>query len=254
MTIKVYPALTPCEPIEEHEFSGRFSDWLNLHEIDYQLWTHQPIAVIVNDEIIDVGDWSELTLFADDAVEIRPLPHGGVFKALGSIVGKVFNFAFGWLLPSNKAPNRYDTPQGKQLEAAMGTANQAKLGDVVPEIAGRHRRYPDYLTPPRRYFASPREQRLEFLACVGVGRYQINDADVKVGDTPISSLGADGSYQIFEPNANLSGVATHQHWHTVDEVGGTSSGTAGLELSTEYANRTNSDPATYTFSGNTITR
>src|SRR5699024_4972044 len=121
-----------------------------------------------------------------------------------------------------------DTPQGRALEAAKGTANQAKLGDVVPEIAGRHKRYPDYLTPPRRYFSSPREQRLEFLACIGANRYQINNANVKIGDTPISSLGSDGSYQIFEPNADMAAHGLSDWWHTVDEVGGTSSGTAGL--------------------------
>ena len=161
MTIKVYPALTPCEPIEEHEFSGKFSEWLDSKEANYRAWEVPPTVLIVNGVEIPFSDWEEIQLSADDNVEVRYVQHGGVFKALGSIVGKVFNFAFGWLLPSNKAPNRYDTPQGKQLEAAMGTANQAKLGDVVPEIAGRHRRYPDYLTPPRRYFASPREQRLE---------------------------------------------------------------------------------------------
>lgn len=254
MTIRVYQSLLTVAPIEEHEWSGTFADWLASKGVDYQSWEEQPITLIVNGEQISVAEWPTLLLAADDDIEVRPYQHGGVFKALGSIVGKVFNFVFGWLLPSNKAPNRYDTPQGRQLEAAMGTANQARLGDVVPEIAGRHRRYPDYLTSPRRYFASPREQRLEFLACIGVGRYQINDADVKVGDTPISSLGADGSYQIFEPNANLTGVATHEHWHTVDEVGGTSSGTAGLELSTEINNRVNTNPASYVFDGLSITR
>lgn len=254
MTIKVYPELTSCDPIEEHEFSGKFSEWLDSKEANYRAWEVPPTVLVVNGVEIPFSDWEEIQLSADDNVEVRYVQHGGVFKALGTIVGKVFNFAFGWLLPSNKAPTRYETPQGKQLEAAMGTANQAKLGDVVPEIAGRHRRYPDYLTPPRRYFASPREQRLEFLACIGVGRYQIHDADVKVGDTQISSLGADGSYQIFDPNANLAGVTTHQHWHTVDEVSGTSSGTAGLELSTELGNRENKQPASYTFNGLTITR
>lgn len=253
MTIKVYQSLLTVAPIEEHEWSGTFADWLASKDVDYLAWEHQPIALTVNGETVPVEQWAIIELSSGDSVEVRPYQHGGVFKSLGGIIGAIFGLAFGWLFKSRKG-GKYDTPQGKQLDAASGTANTAKLGEVVPELAGRFRRFPDYLTPPRRYFTNPREQWLEFLACVGPGAYQINSDDVKVGDTPIVSLGADGSYQIFGPNANLSSVTTHQHWHTVDEVGGTSSGTAGLELSTEEANRTNTDPATYTFSGNQISR
>lgn len=252
MTIRVYQSLLTVAPIEEHEWSGTFADWLASKGVDYQSWEEQPIALIVNGEQISVTEWPTL-LAADDDIEVRPYQHGGVFKALGSIIGAVFGLVFGWLLPSKKHSS-YDTPEGKRLETAQATANTAKLGEAVPELAGRFRRYPDYLTPPRRYFTNPREQWLEFLACVGPGQYQINSSDVKVGDTPIASLGADGSYQIFGPNANLSSITTHQHWHTVDEVGGTSSGTAGLELSTEMNNRTNTNPASYVFDGLSITR
>lgn len=253
MTIRVYQSLLTVAPIEEHEWSGTFADWLASKDVDYLAWEHQPIALTVNGETVPVEQWAIIELSSGDSVEVRPYQHGGVFKALGSIIGAVFGLAFGWLFKSRKG-GKYDTPQGKQLDAASGTANTAKLGEVVPELAGRFRRFPDYLTPPRRYFTNPREQWLEFLACVGPGAYQINSADVKVGDTPIASLGADGSYQVFSPNADLSNEPTHQHWHTVTEVGGTSSGTAGLELSTEEANRTNTNPASYTFNGNQITR
>src|SRR5690625_7329530 len=72
-------------------------------------------------------------------------------------------------------------------------ANEAKLGQVVPELAGRFIRYPDYLTPPRRRFVSPREQWVEFLACVGPGHYQILPHDIKIGDTRIGALGEGAS-------------------------------------------------------------
>lgn len=254
MTINVYPSITPCEAIESHEHEGTFTEWLDSLEIDYRAWEQQPIALIVNELEVPYEKWSTLQLKSTDNVQVRPLPNGGVFKAVGGIIGKVFNLAFGWLLPKNKGGGRYDTPQGRKLEAASAVANIAKLGEAVPELAGRFRRFPEYLTPPRRYFASPREQMLEFLACVGPGHYQINDTDVKVGDTPISSLGKDGAYQLFKPGVDLSGISTHEHWYTVSEVGGTSSGSAGLELSTEIVNRENKQPTTYTFTANTIIR
>lgn len=251
MTINVFPSLMPGEPIERHEWAGTFAGWLESKGIDDQ----QPISVTVNGDLLPVDQWDAVELAEGDSVEIRPLPHGGVLKGLGNILGKIFNAVFGWLMPSQRGDrNRQSPGQGRQLETSEGKANQAKLGDVVPELAGRFRRFPDYLTPPRRYFADPREQWLEFHACIGPGRYQINADDVKVGETPFSALGSDGAYQIFPPGANLSGVSTHEHWHTVDEVGGTSSGTAGLELSTELANRENTQPASYTFSDDAIAR
>lgn len=254
MTIKVYPSLMPSEPMETHAWAGTFAGWLESKGIDYQAYEHQPISVMVNGVALEVWQWGDVELAESDDVEIRPLPHGGVFKGIANIIGKLFNAVFGWLFPRGGGDDYQAPAQGRQLEASEGKANRAKLGEVVPELAGRFIRYPDYLTPPRRHFVSRREQWLEFHACIGPGRYQIDPADVKVGDTPFASLGADGSYQLFEPGADLSAVSTHEHWHTVDEVGGTSSGTAGLELSTEIGNRVNSDPASYDFDGLTISR
>lgn len=255
MTIRIYPSLLPGEPIETHEYTGTLAGFFSSKGIDYAAHETQPVAVSVNGDPLPVEQWGDAHLSARDDVEIHLIPNGGIFKGLGNILGKIFNAVFGWLMPGGGGARDYNSPgQGRQLETSQAKANQAKLGDAVPELAGRFRRFPDYLTPPRRYFSNPREQWLEFHACVGPGHYQIHAADVKVGETPFSALGVDGHYQIFAPGANLSGVATHEHWHTVDEVGGTSSGTAGLELSTELANRENTQPTSYDFGGDEISR
>ena len=250
MTIKIYPSLMEGAPIETHEWAGTMAEWFESKDIDFAEHDEQPVMVRVNGVDIDSSEWASKELCKTDDVEIRMLPHGGVFKA----IGRVFNFLLGWLMPSQRSSSRHDPGQGRALDTASAKANEAKLGQVVPELAGRFIRYPDYLTPPRRRFTSPREQVIEFLACVGAGRYQINAHDVRVGDTRIGSLGEGASYQIFEPGQSVAGHSAHEHWHTVAEVGSTSSGTAGLELSVELGTTTNTDPATYTFSGNTITR
>lgn len=244
----------PGEPMETHTWEGTLAGWLETNGIDYTAQETQPISVTVNGQALPLDQWATQNLAPLDLVEIRPLPHGGIFKGLANIIGGLFNAVFGWLFPRGGGDDTGTPEQGRQLGAAEGKANRAKLGEVVPELAGRFRRYPDYLTPPRRHFVNRREQWLEFLACVGPGQYQILDDEVKVGDTPFSSLGADGEYQIFEPGADLSGVSMHEHWHTVAEVGGTSSGTAGLELSTEVGNRVNADPTSYSFSGLQVDR
>ncbi|WP_298016664.1 host specificity factor TipJ family phage tail protein [uncultured Castellaniella sp.] len=250
MTIDVYPSLLEGEPIERHEWAGTLGAWFDKHGIEWRGLDAQPVLASVNGAALPADAWDSRVLAVSDQVEIRVVPGGGIFKAIGSI----FNFLFGWLMPGGADAGSYSTPQGRQLEASQAKANAAKLGDAVPELAGRFKRFPEYLTPPRRFFVNKREQWLQFHACVGPGRYAILASDVKVGDTPFSALGADGSYQFYVPGADLSAQTTAEHWHTAEEVGGTSSGTAGLELSTEFANRNNTDPPAYTLTASSITR
>lgn len=255
MTIRVYPSHMEGQPIETHEWTGTLAGFFTSKGLSYTLAEQPKSVVTVNGEPLPMTEWAKRHLAASDDVEIRLIQHGGIFKGLGSILGGVLGFVFGFLMPGQKGGRDYNAPgQGKQLETAQAKANTARLNEVVPELAGRFKRYPDYLTPPRRFFRNKREQLLEFHACVGPGYYLINPDEVKIGDTPFSALGEDASYQIFEPDADLSSISTHEHWHTADEVGGTSSGTAGLELSTEIANRENTDPESYHFDGLTITR
>ncbi|OAE52887.1 hypothetical protein A7J71_18135 [Achromobacter insolitus] len=255
MPIKVYPSLLPGEPIEVHDVgSTTVGAWLESLGIEHRKLDVQPIQVSLNGARLPPTEWEKTVFCLADEVEIRIVPHGGVFKALGSIIGKVFNLAFGWLTPRNSASSGGAPQQGERLEASQATANRARLGEVVPELAGRFRKFPDYLTPPRRYFADKREQWIVFLANVGPGNYEILPDDVRVGQTPFDALGADASYQIFPPGADLTGYVPAEIWHTSDAVGGTSSGTAGLDLTTEPANRVNTDPASYSFAGSQITR
>lgn len=252
MTIKVYPSILAGDPLETHAWSGTFAGWLESNDIDFGEHDHQPVSVSVNGVELPVDQWSGRTLADSDVVEVRLIPNGGV--VIGAIIAAVVAVAVAIIMRPNVATDSGGLPQGRNLEPSQGAANQPRLGEVVPELAGRFKRFPDYLTPPRRSFVNRREQWLEFHACVGPGSYQIDDADVKVGDTPFSSLGADGQYQFFGPGADLSGTTTHEHWYSVGEVGDTSSGTAGLEMSTEVGNRVNSDPASYEFDGVAIGR
>lgn len=253
MTIKIYPSLMQGEPIEQHEYhGGSIGAWLESHGIEFSNLSAQPIQVSVDGVALPVEAWKTTIIQATHEVDVRILPHGGVFNALSSIIRKL-DPALNWFLKGMSPKTANNNQQsGQKLEAVEASANEAKLGAVVPELAGRFRRFPDYLVPPRRYFASPREQWLEFLCCIGPGQYLVADADVKVGETPFSSLGADAQYGIYAPGTDLAAVAGHEHWHTVDEVGATSSGTAGLELSVEYSSNINPTAASYQFNGGSI--
>lgn len=255
MTISVYASPESIQPEETYEWQGTLLSFFDAHGLKYTLAEIPKSYVTVNGIPLSIHDWATYEILASDDVKMTFIPFGGVFNALGSILGGLLGFVFGFLMPSNKADTgRGRTEQGQKLDAASGKANTAKLNEVVPECAGTFRRYVDYLTGPRRYFENRRAQMLEFHACVGVGHYQIDRDSVKIADTPFDSLGDNAWFQIYEPNADLTGTSTHQNWYTSPEVGGTSSGTAGLELSTEAANRENTQPASYSFDGSYIWR
>lgn len=249
MRIEIYsaPALDKC--LESLEWDGHFEGYLDATIPQWREYEVQRFAAYVGGVPFPRDDWAK-PLPSDAVLRINIVPMGGIFKALGSIIGKLFSFLGG----RSRAAGAAETPQGTELKASQGKANTAKLASAVPEPAGTYRRFVDYLTPPRRYFVNKREQWLVFLANIGPGEYQLLDENVKVGSTPFSQLGEDAWYGVFPPNADLSGIEAAQIWHTTPEVGGTSSGTAGLEMTTEPANRTNTDPAYYVLNGDTVTR
>lgn len=250
MRIDVYsaPALDTC--LESIEWAGTFEAYMDREVPNWREVGTARILVYHEGTVWPPERWGE-PLPSDSVLRVNTVPMGGIFKALGNIIGKLFSFlGFG----SRGGSSSSETPQSRELKASEGRANTAKLGSVVSELAGTYRVFPSYLTPPRRKFINKREQWLYFHLNVGPGRYSVPPETVKVGDTPFGALGALAAYGIHEPNTDLSSVEAAQIWHTASVVGGTSSGTAGLEMTTEPANRTNTDPASYVIGGDIIAR
>lgn len=250
MQIEIVSSFMPDIVIERIEWPGSLASYLDAKCEGWRDRDWQPITAYVDGEPLEQDKWH-----GDyETIRVAIEPQGGLFKSLGSILGSIFNVAFGWLAPSQKGATQRNTESGDSLESPQGTANTVKIGQVVPELAGRYKRFPDYLTMPHRYFINAREQWLEFHVCIGPGEYDINIDDVKVGDTPLASLGADAEFRTFLPGESIAAYPTRRAWHTVAEVGGTSSGSAGLELALDLSNRNNVNPGSYGFNGDLITR
>jgi sulfur carrier protein ThiS len=253
MTIEVYPSTMQGEPVEVYVAGNMtLGDWFSSKNIAYEGRDHQPVVIVVNGYAIPPAQWAEYRFTSSDRIQILCIPQGGAFNALGSIISKVFNVAFGFLMPKTKSPGSRNTPSGDKLEPSNATANQVRLGEPVPEHAGTFRRFPDYLTQPRRFFVNKREQHVTFLACVGVGSYYIDPATIKIGDTPFDTLDGAAQYEIFPPGTDVSTNWAHDNWYSVEEVGGTSSGTAGLELSAEALPDITPDASSYVLTGQTM--
>lgn len=243
--IKIFPSTTSLEPLEVVKYKGGLVDFLESQ--GFVSARHFHLAqVSINGRLISVDEYDGVRIKKSDEVEIRVSQAG----AIGKIIGKVFNTFFGWLMPKAASATARDYGQGKQLSAAEGKANVARLNENVPEQYGRFAFYPSYLVPPRRQFTDPRKQQLEMLLCQGEGEYDIHS--IEIGNTPISEL--DGaSVVVYQPNADLSAETCAENWYSAPEVGGTSAGTAGLDLSSVADTSITPTGTSFTFNGNTIT-
>lgn len=248
MTINIYASERSQKAIERHQWVGGTVDgFLRSYDIDCTKFDVQPVRVFVNLDELHPEQWAVYTVKKGDRVDIYPKQFGFVGKA----IGKVFNFAFGWLMPKvPTARQRVDNGQGRQLSSAESQANVAKLNATVPETFGTMLRYPDYLTHPVRRFEDERTQVLEMLLCIGPGEYQTQEP--KIGNTPISQV-PDAVYRVYPPNADLSGIVAAENWYPAPEVGSTSGGTSGLELTSSPTSGLVPTGTSFTLDGADIT-
>lgn len=250
MTIKIYPSQPPSKHIEEHPWVGTIAGWFAACGMEYKQFDIQPFRVFVDGELLPVDQWGSVEVTNEQEVSFYPTPFGGV----ANFITKTMRWdpLTRWLMDSMapKSSTRNDPGNGQNLSSAEGTANTAKPNATVPETFGKMLRMPDYLMQPRRYFADPRTQNLEMFLCVGPGEYEIDQSTVKVGNTRFSTLGG-SDFKIHQPNEDLSGVDAAKNWYSSPEVGGTSAGTAGLDLTAEPDTRVNPSGTVYTFSNGT---
>ena len=241
----------PCETAYT-ERRMTIAAWLDSYTKDgYKDGDHMPISVKVEGEIVDKCDWPTFVFKPSDYVEIRIEPKGtDPFSMAVAIVGAV-KAVFGMLMPA--LPGTPKTPgQGESLIESSVKGNKVKLGGVIRESFGMQKIYPDFLVPPRKYFSGPRTQWTELFMCVGKGSFDILAGNVRIGDTPLIALGAEASYQIFEPGEIVSGNSASNNWHNAVEVGSSTTGAAGLELTFTTDVTPVASAGAFAFSGYTI--
>ena len=234
------------EPAETHETDLSLHKWLCATVNGYDPVKPQPIQATCNGLIIPCCQWPTIE---SGVVELRVKQQGGSLGGVLNFIFPVFalaNIAFTGGL-GVAAGSSLSSTRGESLESATTKANIAKLNQPIPDGAGRLRRYPNYLTPPHRYFENKTEQWVEFLACVGVGKYQINSGDVLIGDSKLIALGDAAEFTIHNPGADLTGISAADWWHSAPEVGATSDGKAGLKLDATSNIQVNPNASSYLF-------
>lgn len=236
MPIEIYASKFAAEPAERHETSDRMTvaAWLRANVPSFESRDKAPISVTINGKVAEPESWDIEEFGTSDIVSICVEPKGSTLETIfrPGPLAKLFGLGnpFAQVAPTTQKSQ----PKGRDLSLATAKGNQVSLNAVIPEIAGCPKRFPDYLLPAHRYFGAPREQWLEMLLCVGKGKYDLPASKIKVGDTPIISLGEDAEFAVYQPGASLSGEPAAIWWHSSPAVGATSTGTAGLELNATY--------------------
>ncbi|WP_130872433.1 host specificity factor TipJ family phage tail protein [Pseudomonas bubulae] len=228
--ISVFPNKLDGAALEVHKTSRRMTlaAWLKTIAPSYEPREAPPVSITVNGELIEAYCWAEFEFAPADDVEVRVEPKG-VVAAVAAVIAAILVAV---VMSRNMAviPGTATMGQGKGLDEVSAKGNKVKLGDLIREIAGHQRVYPSYLTPSVRRFVDRRAQWVEMLLYVGKGKYQIPLNKVKVGETPLISLGADAQFTLYNSGDDLSGETAAQWWHSAPEVGASANGSAGLQL------------------------
>lgn len=153
---------------------------------------------------------------------------GAVGAAYGTICGSVAAAGVsmaGSILINTFVPTPKPTLNGMTSTAysqsptysLQAQGNEARLGNPIPVIYGRHLIYPDFASQPYYRYIND-EQYVYQLHCIGQGEYDIEQ--IRIEDTPIGSF-EEITYQIINPGENNT---------LFDEDVVTSSEVAGQEL------------------------
>lgn len=254
--IEFYPnKLSNTAPLGTWKTDRRMSieEWLKSQAPSYERRESPPISIVLNEEVIDQQDWHRVSFKPSHLLQIYLEPKGTDPFSITFALFKGAQAVLKAIMPKMPGlPSTAGTQQGDPLTEASAKGNKVKLGDAVRQVAGFQRTYPSYLTQPRRTFEGPRDQRIEMLLYVGEGEYQAVTSKVRVGQTPLIALGSDAQFQFYPPGADLSADPAHINWFSVPEVGASSNGSAGLQLTVATDLTRSANAAVYQFSGDSI--
>lgn len=255
--IEIFPNLLEGGPCDSKTIDRRMSiaEWLDQYCAKtggYKPGDYMPALVTLEGEVIAEADWPVTFFRPRDLLQVRAIPKGTDPFTITAALFAGAKAVLGMLMP--KLPGTPNSPgQGDSLTQGSVRGNKVKLGEPVRESFGRQKIYPDYLVPPHKYFSDRRTQQTRFLMNIGVGAFQISALDVCIGETALLALGAEAEYQIYPPGSNMGADVSAAWWHTATEVGASSTGAAGLELTASTTITPNVVASSINFNGFTVT-
>ncbi len=151
--IRVYPNALHNHPAEtiQADVGQTFEAWLKVNVPSYKASDNPPFTARLNGQEFPVHAWSNYDLRCGDSVDAVISPKDPA--TIAYIVVAVVSIGYA-IYVQNQIPDNYNktTPDGSSIYSANLQANRPRLMGVVPEIAGRHKHFPDYLNHPRREY------------------------------------------------------------------------------------------------------
>lgn len=233
MMIYITHITNPFNPQNERKICHLDIDKATIWEIikNQNINLNLPTICLVNGVAILREKWKNL-LSKGDFVSFITLPLGGGGKssnpinvvltvallvatvytggAVGAAYGAVWGGAAaagvslgGGILINALVPTPKPTLNGMTSSFAsqsptyslQAQGNEARLGNPIPVIYGRHLIYPDFATQPHYGYIN-NEQYVYQLHCIGQGEFEIEN--IRIEDTPINSF-EEITYQIIRP-------------------------------------------------------
>lgn len=254
--IRIYPSRLPGEPLETHEHRAMtLHAWMIENVESYSERERHPVSVELGGVNIPHEQWPLCYIRPESDVRIYPVPYGTGLEiaAWAAVAVAVASAAYSLFMMSSLDSGGYSSSTGRSLDLNPAKANTAKLGDPIREVFGRRRIYPDYVVQPVTRFdpVDPTVMRVQMMICLGMGNFSFSNGDLRVGDTPASTL--EGfSYVHYSPGSDVSGDERSENWFNSTEVGGTSSGT-GLDMAQTSPDSDDIIADSMTVSGATVT-
>jgi hypothetical protein len=213
--------------INNGELGQTLHQWLLKNVPAYEVQEVALFSSTLNNQAFEQEQWQSYPLKHNDVLTLTVEAK----EPITIIYAVIAVISVGMAIQAmNAIPDNYNntTPDGSSIYDANTQGNRPRLMGIIPELAGRHKVFPDHLTMPRREYIN-NEQWIYLMLAVGVGEYEISSNEVFIGDTPLSNYAGDVFYNIFSPGALVTSHEAHRNVYTSAEVGGTA-GTTGIEL------------------------
>lgn len=149
---------------------------------------------------------------------------GALATGINMAVGMIGTAIINAVLPVSNTPasQKMQSMAAPSPTYSVGSqGNQARLGQPIPKIYGRHKVYPDLAAMPYTEYVG-NEQFLYQLFCVGLGEYEMEA--LRIEDTPIGNF-PEVTVEIVQPGDLVTLFPTNVY--TAAEV-------AGQELESEW--------------------
>jgi hypothetical protein len=237
--------------INNGELGQTLHQWLLKNVPAYEVQDVPLFSATLNNHAFDQTQWQRYQLKNNDVLALTVEAKEPITIVYAVIA--VISVGMAMYVKSTM-PDNYNstTPDGSSIYDANVQGNRPRLMGIIPELAGRHKIFPDHLNMPRREFID-NEQWIYLMLSVGVGEHEISGDEMFIGETPVSKYAGDIFYDIFPPGTDVTGHEAHRNIYTSAEVGGTS-GTSGIELKGGLISAGSSTGGGYrwTFTNNTI--